>query len=596
MNGLLIHNDNLPGNLIGTFTNTLKFNIPQSRMLEEGFSFDKEVHKQVGEALNENYCNVIFLPYSLSDNYLELTGLRLVLHIRLTSEWNHTRVPIVFIGHETPQQIAKISDMGSILFTTGVFFTSKFDVDSIQKQYDWIVKEWRPYEKASLTDTEYKSFLTKVKIDPPANYASHHSISNELSLLRWSEYTGCASEIPEVKENLQKGLYFKYILSLNPISTITDSNEYLIQDKSKIFLIDDEAEKGWKDFYTTFFNNSPNISFDYLNLDYKISTQEEIITEAIKKINDYDPDIVLLDLRLSDNDFENNINPKEFTGYKILGEIKDINQGIQVIITTASNKIWNYEPLMNAGADGYIIKNAYSNVAEDISKLTESVEKGIKRAKILKNLYSKTIILKNTKLQLTKKESYWFKQIKQSIKQNLDTAFVLSKEKRTVDFALFNYIQVLESYCKIFTYNYKNEGKSIIYKTLSDKLNNENEIIVFETNDKKIKSRYKYVKDFYPFQINKRNERDKQFINYLKEEVEYNEKDIIFSFALKLAAILDVQLNDMDPLQKLMELIFIRNNKIAHSGQNFDKTKRKINSNDLILIFSVINRLINKSF
>ena len=45
---------------------------------------------------------------------------------------------------------------------------------------------------------------------------------------------------------------------------------------------------------------------------------------------------------------------KELTGIKILEYIKSLNKGIQVIITTASNKIWNYENSSNA--NGYILK------------------------------------------------------------------------------------------------------------------------------------------------------------------------------------------------------------------------------------------------
>ena len=70
--------------------------------------------------------------------------------------------------------------------------------------------------------------------------------------------------------------------------------------------------------------NNKSIQFETLKLDFKSSTQENIIKEACCKVTEFYPDIVLLDLRLCDKDFNTNpqSEPKDFTGYKILEEIK----------------------------------------------------------------------------------------------------------------------------------------------------------------------------------------------------------------------------------------------------------------------------------
>ena len=134
MNALLIHNDNLPTILTNGFNDKLKFSIPQSKILAEDFSFDKEAHRQLEVIFNNKRIDVIFIPYTLeNNNFLALTGLRLALHIRLTPEWEHSRIPIVFIGHETPAQIAKLSSLGSILFTTGIFTNTKIDFEDFLK-------------------------------------------------------------------------------------------------------------------------------------------------------------------------------------------------------------------------------------------------------------------------------------------------------------------------------------------------------------------------------------------------------------------------------------------------------------------------------
>lgn len=41
--------------------------------------------------------------------------------------------------------------------------------------------------------------------------------------------------------------------------------------------------------------------------------------------------------------------------------IKKINPGIQVIIFSATNKVWNLQALQEAGADGFIIKESPEN-------------------------------------------------------------------------------------------------------------------------------------------------------------------------------------------------------------------------------------------
>jgi CheY-like chemotaxis protein len=436
MNALLIHNDNLPTNLIDNFTYTLLFRIPQSTMLEEGFSFDKEVHNQVGKIFKEKSIDVIFLPYSLSENYLELTGLRMALHIRLTPEWNHTRIPIVFIGHETINQIAKLSELGSFLFTTGVFSTQEFIFEDLKKQYEWITKEWRGEAKPLLNDNEYSTFLSRINIQPPANYQTHHSIDNELALVRWSVYLKCDDKISEVKENIQKGLYFKYQRVLYPIEPVKDHKSDLINRKANVLLIDDEADKGWKDFYKVFLKKSHNISFDYLQHDFKSSSQQEIIEKAKTKAIEFDADIVLLDLRLCDSDFTSQVKPEDLTGYKILEEIKKINKGIQVIIITASNKVWNLQALLEAGTDGYIIKNGNSDVSEDIRNLKTIFENCINKSSILKTIHESFEKIKSFAINLS--DSF-----KKNIETNVSISFeLLEKSFPTPKYRNYAYLQL----------------------------------------------------------------------------------------------------------------------------------------------------------
>src|SRR5690606_13115463 len=176
MNALLIHNDNLPTSLINGFKNPLKFDIGQAKILEFDFSFDQEAHNQLNSTLENGSFDVIFIPYSLSpNNYLELSGLRLALHIRLTVNWCHRYVPIVFIGHETKEQIAKLTDYGSFLFSSGIFSTTKFEYNLLEEQFNWIKNNWKSGSQSLLSNSEYDSFLSRIKIKPSASHQSHHS-------------------------------------------------------------------------------------------------------------------------------------------------------------------------------------------------------------------------------------------------------------------------------------------------------------------------------------------------------------------------------------------------------------------------------------
>lgn len=389
MNALLIHNDNLPTRLVEAFESSIKFNIGLSQMMQDGFSFDRVSHEFLERHITSKQFDAIFIPYTLSNqNYLELSGIRLALHIRLTPEFRHMRIPIVFIGHESKEQIAKLTEFPSFLFTSGIFSTDKFEYESYLKIYDWLKHKWKSDgEMTELSPEDYEGFLNRISIDPPSNYLSHHSVDNELSLLSWSEYLKCDEDIPEVKLNIKTGLFFKYKKAKNPIQSQKTGSIFLIEGKAKVLLIDDEAQKGWEHFYRTLFKTSPSIDVQSLNIDFKLNSKSHIIKEAIKQIETYNPDVILLDLRLCDDDFDNHIGVSELSGFKILEEVKKINRGIQVIITTASSKSKVYETVFKKGADYYILKQESQDPKTTINELYSTFKLAIDKASFLKPIH-----------------------------------------------------------------------------------------------------------------------------------------------------------------------------------------------------------------
>lgn len=402
MNALFLYNENVPLTLKDSFADSLgsvaSFKILKDEMLTPSFSVDRKISEYLlSQEIEQKRYSVIFIPYSLSEeNYMEFLGLRMAYHIRLTKDFNNIQTPIVFYGLESEWEINKLTNLGQILFTSNIYSIQKINIDDFQKTIKYIQESSSSLE---LSDESFtKKIVSKISLNPPGNYQSHHSIDNELALLRWSTYLGCDNEIPEVKNNLNNGLYFKYYNALNPIEKPKKGAPFLIEGKSKVLLIDDESDKGWYTFYNSFFRMSPSITFEALNIDYKRLPKEELIQKAIDKINDFNADVVLLDLRLCDTDFSKGITPENLTGAQILNQIKqEVNKGVQVIITTASNKVWSYTSTItyeDNTADGYVVKNGEGNVAETIKEIRSIIYQSIVRSKYLKNAYktSKTII------------------------------------------------------------------------------------------------------------------------------------------------------------------------------------------------------------
>ena len=260
-------------------------------------------------------------------------------------------------------------------------------VDITKYSFDKIQESLEGY-KTKLFDIN--TFLDQIQIKPPANYDSHHSVDNEFALIQWSKSINCYDRLPNnFKKEYDSKLYFKYLKlkhtlhneELQFASSVIESTNNI-----NILLIDDEATKGWETFYRSLFSSSSKkITFKDSGINFKnIQTKEDIISKIEFIISDFKPDVVLLDLRLLDSDFLKETLPNELTGLKVLEKIKEINKGIQVIITTASNKAWNFNLAKLKGAYDFIIKDGFEDPRRAIQELRVTIEISAKRAKFLK--------------------------------------------------------------------------------------------------------------------------------------------------------------------------------------------------------------------
>ena len=307
------------------------------------------------------------------------------------------------------------------------------------------IKFFQNLEQKKQESLNWNDFIKTINVEKPET--SNHTISNEWAIYRWAHAIGANdSDIEKIENKVENNIYFKYLQAIYPITEIQEIREEQLKvenlQDSKILYIDDEADKGWYEVMCTIIADINKVKdFDYLGNELKNKTQNEIIDLSIKKIKEYEAEILILDFRLHKNDFDCSI--KEVTGYKLLQAIKEINPGIQVIIFSATNKVWNLQALQNAGADGFIMKESPENsvdsnfTQEVIISFIQELDKANKRIFLIKfyenyePLKKEMILRKNYKKHLHPLPKEF---VDESLKWLLTSYNLLNKETSETNF------------------------------------------------------------------------------------------------------------------------------------------------------------------
>ena len=395
MNILLLHNNNIPAafrlsyETDGIVFRSIVVNYPPY----ERRDFDTFLCASLSEEFLNTKYDLIILPYTLGEeNYPEYSGLRLAAHVRLTKEWNHFTAPILFIGGDDILDVMRFSDLGGMLASFRIFTSTARTKEELSRKIDSIncesmnlnYNEW-------LEDSRFQMFLNRIYVEPPANFATHHSVANKWAVLRWIEMFSWDGDAPKfVDEGFKNMLYFKFLMAKagvresyknkskkrdpkitwNDVGVFDKSNG--TRNRKRIIYIDDE-ESMWGCVLSPIFQKS---DIDYIP--YPFDRQNKISKkDLIKNIKsflkqDYDTnggaDCYLIDLRLHDDDFADKIKSEDLSGQQIAkyikkkelnekGEKDGLNEGCQIVIFTASNKSWNIEESVGKiGACGYVIK------------------------------------------------------------------------------------------------------------------------------------------------------------------------------------------------------------------------------------------------
>lgn len=391
---------------------------------------DEKLSEKINEWLGETAYDNIFIPLCFGQTLSDYNGLRLATHIRCNASPNQLKR--IFIYSFVGIDYLLDNEYFNILKTKNVqlveYSKNAFEV-AVNEDFTFLQQDYLSQE------------INKLKLDPPLNYADSHSIANEWAIHQWAKTIGCdeTDELAKVFQNIETNLYFKYLRTTNPISEIDRiSPEKLkinFEGKPKVLLIDDEAEKGWHEIFAYLLGDFNDVYTDYLGDDFKNQNQEEIIDKSIKKIIEDDIDLVILDFRLNPNDFVGS-NPKDISSIRLLKKIKGLNPGIQVIIFSATNKIWNLQALQAAGADGFIFKDGSVNIDQTINSLTNQMSLSLKKSSRLKPIYKSFDKIKTIAIDLSD-------DFKASLKNNLSICFeLLSKSFETKKYINYAYLQL----------------------------------------------------------------------------------------------------------------------------------------------------------
>lgn len=371
-------------------------------------------------------------------------AIRLSLHEKKSAALS----PIIFMSSLTAD-IFKNSPYSTLLQTKGVSFeTPLYTPTAVELIEPLTPKDYKPF------------FLDLIKVKPNSTEGKH-SIANQWGADVLSRIVlGTDTDNPQIKQARQS-LYFKYVLAHTmkeeDIVTLLKEDHIFENNKrispieatgKKILLIDDEADKGWSDVLKQIL-----VGACFKTIKEHTADFSSLSEEARHEITAGNYDLIFLDLRMNGALEEENLKPEDFSGMKILKAIKDLNKGTQVIMLTASNKAWNMKALIDAGADGYYIKESpefafsKSYSTNNAKQLSQCI------IRCLNNGYLRSIYLKIKRVKELINDSSFFGERTEEILSSIDVAYdLLSRSDSKNEYKAYSFLQLflaIEEFVKL---------------------------------------------------------------------------------------------------------------------------------------------------
>lgn len=335
---------------------------------------DNNLDELVKRWFAETVYDAIFIPICFGQTLSDFMGLRLAMHIRLTKTACQFK-PIYLYGEVSIDDLCGNSCF-DILKSSSVHLL-RCDYDLMKNALD---------NDNSFTEEQFSKELERIHLEIPTNIGDNHSVANQWALFRWKEMLNWYGKEPEIMyTDFDSILFYKYLVArfgrhdrFNKIEKKYSSKISGISNKTIVY-IDDEYDKGWSNIFKCIFENSNAhfLSYDDFNKKY---SKKELIDKIKIFLNVHNADCYLIDLRLHEDDFSED---KNLSGHEIAEYIKQRNKGNQIVIFSASNKIWNLnKELFELKATGYALKESPDlNYTRDESKqLFIDFSNSIKRA------------------------------------------------------------------------------------------------------------------------------------------------------------------------------------------------------------------------
>jgi hypothetical protein len=583
--------------LISDFSNKIKrlaesLQIPVTNIISyQTKENESGYHNWLNNEFESKEINKIIIPVSISnDGTINTEGLLLGLHIRLNYELPLEKrlVPIIFASNFTVENLIKKNHFDSdnnsqnLIFTKGVYFSS-FDLEDMLKTVETAI---------SCPKMEYhRNVLSKLNINKKDDFGGH-DIANAWGCFKVAQVMGIDDKIFQLDSIAKhlKQLYAKYLICKNETFSSEkriDLNPIKCSGKNILF-IDDKADEGWALLMKNLFKGAEG-NFIY------VDSSKYKADDSHKSFKDFDGfykecqshigkdwDLIIIDLRLNPEkeDIDNEmIVPTAFSGYKLIDEFLSINEGYQIIVSTASNKIWNINATIERGASTFYIKESpefnysisetnkhYENFKNDVTKCFEH--------SYLKGFYYKIQEVKKIIDSQNPQVSNKIKEFYERTSDNLLVAFELlkssRKNKKYRNYGYLQLFQIIEDFIKL---NEVFEDAASCYVTCKG-----NRVLVLEltesTERKKIyKSSIEFIESKY--EINE-STFDKRIDTYLKVS-----SLLIYRYGFDNSNPANLNWNTIN---------YNRNNKAAHGGDT-----NIVSTNDITQLFDFMIFILDDS-
>lgn len=291
-------------------------------------------------------------------------AVRIILHLKLTCEWETCTLPVVWVTQVDYARITQSFRREVILPSATIHFINEMDFDNHEVLFAEINEA---LEAASAKPYSEDDFLKHIFLAPPTG---SHDLTNEWGAYQLAQVAGLEPLLSQIasSKNRQADLYFKYLKVKNKSVEQEETDVQVLvpplttraNTTLSCLLIDDKHANGWSLVLNGILHKLfTEVQLELLN-ERDLEESDDLVWQKVRrKIHDYNPSIVFLDLRLRKEENSQNFTHTEimnFSGGRLLEKIKEAYPYLSVIMFTASNKAWNMEQLLDYGADGYFIK------------------------------------------------------------------------------------------------------------------------------------------------------------------------------------------------------------------------------------------------